>query len=94
MTEPGRALLNRELDSNVWATEQLLVVCERLDSAQFEQAFPIGLGSLGATLRHIVGAIDRWADRLHPDGHDPEGRSVSDERSPSELRIDLTRAHE
>lgn len=94
MTEPGRALLNRELDSNVWATEQLLVVCERLDSAQFEQEFPIGLGSLGVTLRHIVGAIDRWADRLHPDEHDPEGRSVSDERSPSELRIDLTRADE
>ena len=94
MPEPGRALLDRELDSNVWATEQLLMVCERLDPAQFEQEFPIGLGSLGVTLRHIVAAIDRWADRLHPDEPDPERETAPDERSPSELRSDLARADE
>ena len=94
MSESARALLNRELENNAWATEQLLMACERLDSSEFEKEFPIGLGSLGVTLRHIVGALDHWGDRLHPDEPDPVGNSNNDNRSASELRVDLMRADE
>lgn len=52
------------LDHNTWATRVLIESCRLLSAEQFQQKFDIGLGSLHDTLRHIVGAMLRWADRI------------------------------
>lgn len=52
------------IQHNRWATAQLLNACESLSSEQFNQAFPIGPGSLYQNLRHILGAMRGWGDLL------------------------------
>lgn len=52
------------LDHNTWATRVLIEACRGLTAEQFHQKFDIGLGSLHDTLRHIIGAMLRWADRI------------------------------
>ena len=94
MSDIGRALLDRELDHHVWATNRLLRACDDLETAQFEQVFPIGLGSLGATLRHVIGSTDRWADRLHPETPDPSPHVAADTRTVAELYGAMARADE
>lgn len=52
------------LDYNRWATQVLLDDAAQLTQEQFHHALPIGPGSVHATLRHIIGAMARWADRI------------------------------
>ncbi|MCA3006306.1 MAG: DinB family protein [bacterium] len=47
-----------------WASRQILLRCRTLTSEQFGQRFAIGKGSLHDTTLHIVGSMQRWADRL------------------------------
>ncbi len=54
----------RLLQHNAWATRVLLERCRSLTSQQFQQPFDIGPGSLHDTLRHIIGAMFRWSDRI------------------------------
>lgn len=49
---------------NAWATGVLIDDAAKLTDEQFQRRFEIGLGSIHATLRHIVGAMLRWADRI------------------------------
>ncbi|MGE0480970.1 MAG: DinB family protein [Phycisphaerae bacterium] len=52
------------LGHNLWATRLLLQSSATLDEEQFYHRFDIGPGSLHDTLRHIIGAMLRWADRI------------------------------
>ncbi|MGI9012787.1 MAG: DinB family protein [Phycisphaerales bacterium] len=52
------------LDHNRWATNDVLDACNGLSTEQWHQAFPMGLESLHATLRHVVAAIRAWSDVL------------------------------
>lgn len=50
-----------------WGTEEILKLCSRLTPEQFSRPFPIGpaeKGGLHATLKHIIGAMGRWSDRI------------------------------
>lgn len=53
-----------QLTHNEWATERLLDACERLTPDQFHQAFDIGIGTLHATIVHMIGAMWVWTDTL------------------------------
>ncbi len=55
---------DRLLLHNAWATRVLLERCRTLTPEQFSQRFDIGPGSLHDVLRHIIGAIRRWSDRI------------------------------
>jgi uncharacterized damage-inducible protein DinB len=57
-------LLERLLDHNRHATRAVLETCRSLSAEQFHQRFDIGPGSLHDTLRHIIGAMIRWSDRI------------------------------
>ena len=52
------------LSHNAWATRRLVEACATLPAEQFHRRFDIGLGSLHDTLLHIVGAMQRWSDRI------------------------------
>src|SRR5688572_11987478 len=60
---------------NAWATRALLDVCRSLTEGQFHRRFGIGCGTLHDTFAHIIGAMDRWADRIGatPLSPSPEG---------------------
>lgn len=49
---------------NLWATRVLVDDARRLTEDQFHRRFEIGPGSIHDTLRHIIGAMRRWADRI------------------------------
>jgi uncharacterized damage-inducible protein DinB len=49
---------------NAWATGILIDDAAKLTSEQFHRRFDIGPGSVHDALRHIVGAMLRWADRI------------------------------
>jgi uncharacterized damage-inducible protein DinB len=57
-------ITDRFLQHNAWATRVLLERCRSLTSQQFHERFDIGPGSLHNTLRHVIGAMFRWADRI------------------------------
>lgn len=68
---------------NAWATRQQLEMCRPLTEAQFHRPFEIGCGNLHDTFVHIIGAMDRWADRiagvpLGPRKEDPTHRSIDE----------------
>lgn len=63
------------LGHNAWATAVLLDDAAQLTDEQFHRRFDIGPGSLHDTLRHIVGAMLRWADRI---GGRPLRASIED----------------
>lgn len=52
------------LGHNLWATQTLLDDAAKLTDEEFHRRLPIGPGSVHATLRHIIGAMARWADRI------------------------------
>lgn len=60
MHDPYEALLAH----NLWATEAILRLCQRLSPEQFHQRFEIGPGSLHDALTHMISAQRRWADRI------------------------------
>lgn len=52
------------LDFNLWATETVLDACDRVPREDLDRRFEIGLGTLTETMSHIVGAMERWAERI------------------------------
>lgn len=52
------------LRHNAWATRVLLDDARKLTEAQFHKDLPIGPGSIYNALVHIIGAMERWSDRL------------------------------
>jgi len=85
-------IVDRLLEHNAWATRVLLERCRALTPEQFSRRFEMGPGSLHDTLRHIIGAMLRWSDRIA----DRTLRSTievdSALRSPDELLALLDRA--
>lgn len=80
------------LGHNLWATRLLLQGSATLDAEQFHRRFDIGPGSLHDTLRHIIGAMLRWADRI---GGRPVAESIErpgEYDTIAELDAHLTRA--
>ena len=53
------------LAHDAWATRRQVELCKQLTPDQFQQRFDIGLGSLHDNLSHVIGAVQRWTDRLH-----------------------------
>lgn len=82
----------RLLQHNAWATRVLLERCRSLTPQQLQQRFDIGPGSLHDTLRHIIGAMLRWSDRI---ADQPVRASIEknpDPQTPDELLVLLDRA--
>lgn len=52
------------LAHNDWGNRRILALCAPLTRDQFHRPFPIGPGSLHATLTHIISAMFRWSDRI------------------------------
>ncbi|MCC6320610.1 MAG: DinB family protein [Phycisphaerales bacterium] len=57
-------VLSSLLGHNQWATRIILEDCAKLSQSQWDQEFEIGPGSLRKTMTHIVGAMQRWTDRI------------------------------
>jgi uncharacterized damage-inducible protein DinB len=62
---PTTDALDIMLAHDAWATRRQLELCRPLTRDQFHQRFDIGLGSLHDNLSHLIGAVQRWTDRLH-----------------------------
>jgi uncharacterized damage-inducible protein DinB len=69
----------RLLRYNAWATRVLLERCRALTPEQFHQRFEIGPGSLHNTLRHVISAMKRWANRI---GDRPAGEPIEKDPAP------------
>lgn len=83
----------RLLRHNAWATRVLLERCRSLTPQQFHQRFDIGPGSLHDTLRHVISAMRRWANRI---GDRPAGEPIEKNptaQTPDELLALLDRVH-
>ena len=48
---------------NLWANLRLLDTCEQLTDAQLDAVFPGTYGSIRVTLKHLLGAEERYAAR-------------------------------
>ncbi len=77
---------------NLWATRLLLERSRELSDEQFHRRFEIGPGSVHDTLRHIVGAMLRWADRIGQREVRPSIEKNGRRYSPDELIELLTQA--
>ncbi len=71
------------LETNLWATRNILQACEKLTDEQFHHEFEMGPGSLHDTVTHILGAMRGWADMLA--GREPRIRLEEGRRSATEL---------
>ncbi len=61
---PAHNPLDILLDTNHWATRQILDACARLSDEQLDRRFEMGLGSLRETITHVIGAMRGWTDLL------------------------------
>lgn len=52
------------LAHNHWATRNILDACAKLSDQQLDRPFEMGLGSLRATLTHVLSAMRGWGDLL------------------------------
>ena len=66
-------LLDRLLEHDRWATDQLLVVSSGLTDAQLDQEFDVGHRTLRETFQHLIFNIEAWTDVI-------EGQPVQVER--------------
>ncbi len=53
-------VLDRLLDHDRWATEQLLDLCRKLTDVQLDQEFDIGHQTLRGTFDHLILNVDFW----------------------------------
>jgi uncharacterized damage-inducible protein DinB len=53
-------ILDRLLQHDAWTTRQILERCRGLSDAQLDQPFDVGVGSVRATLIHIIGNMETW----------------------------------
>lgn len=47
-----------------WATHNVIRACEGLGEEKLHRRFEMGLGSLHATIVHMIGAVQGWSDAL------------------------------
>ncbi|MEZ6241582.1 MAG: DinB family protein [Phycisphaerales bacterium] len=52
------------LAHNHWATRNILDACTKLSDAELDKPFEMGVGSLRATMTHLLGALRGWGDLL------------------------------
>jgi uncharacterized damage-inducible protein DinB len=86
------SLLDRLIRHNLHATRTLLEACRPLTAEQFSRAFDIGPGSLHATILHVIGAMQRWADRIGGRTLRPSPEADRRPRTIDELLRDLDAA--
>lgn len=53
-------ILDRMLEHDRWATDELLAACADLSNAQLDREFDLGHRTLRATLEHYVFNIEAW----------------------------------
>jgi uncharacterized damage-inducible protein DinB len=82
---PASNLLDILLEHDKWATQQILLACEKLSAEQLLQKFEIGPGSLSATVTHIIGAIRAWTDTLAERPQRPRPEQSGIQYSPAQL---------
>lgn len=80
------------LGHNHWATSLLVDSCAALTDEQLHRRFDIGPGTIHDTLRHIIGAMLRWADRIAARPVRPSIEDSPQPRSVGELRALLDQA--
>lgn len=85
-------IAGRLLQHNAWATRVLLERCRSLAPQQFLQRHDIGPGSLHDTLRHIIGAMLRWSDRIADRSVRESIEKTPGPQTPDELLAVLDRA--
>lgn len=72
-----------------WATTRMLQTCSALGHEQFHRPFEMGVGSIHATMRHVLGAMRGWTDMLRGEmlpGRSPRPRLESEgDMSPAEM---------
>src|SRR4051794_23967058 len=71
-------LLDRLLEHDRWATDQLLELSGGLTDAQLDQEFDVGHRTLCETLQHLIFNIEAWTDVI-------EGQPVQVERGDSAI---------
>lgn len=86
------SLLDRLIQHNAHAMRTLLETCRPLTAEQFSRAFDIGPGSLHATILHVIGAMQRWADRIGGRTLRPSPESDRRPRTVEELLRELDAA--
>ncbi len=64
MNQSDGSILDRLLGHDAGTTRELISIAADLDPAALERAFPIGLGSVRATLHHIVRVMECWMDLM------------------------------
>lgn len=72
-------ILERLLEHDHWATEQVLARAGTLTDAQLDTAFDIGHSTVRDTLDHIIGAREGWTalmTRVPPPDH-PDDRPIA-----------------
>jgi uncharacterized damage-inducible protein DinB len=57
-------ILERLLGHDAWTTRQLLKRCWELSTAQMNQVFDVGHGSLLTTWEHLIGNVEVWTDLM------------------------------
>ena len=76
-------ILDRLLGHDVWTTQQLLLQCQTLTPAQWDQPFDIDHGTLRATFVHLINAMEVWTDLLYERPVDP---STAQGEEPAQLQ--------
>lgn len=85
-------ILDRLLAHDAHSTRVLIERCRPLGAAQLTRRFDIGPGSIHETLRHLVGAMSRWADRIGGEPTRPDLDEDDRVRTLDELLDALDRA--
>ena len=57
-------VLERYLGYEAWTLRHFIERCRELEPAQLQQRFDIGVGSVAATLAHIIGNLETWTDLM------------------------------
>lgn len=58
-------ILARYLGYEAWTLRYCIEHCRELAPAQLHQQFDIGVGTISATLEHIIGNLEVWTDLMH-----------------------------
>ena len=75
-------LLHAQLRHNTWATRRVIEACRRLpDPADFTRSFDIGLGSLQATIAHVIESMNFIAANLRGDRYEKPADFEDESRS-------------
>ena len=57
-------ILDSYLGYEAWTLRYFIERCRDVSLAQLQQSFDIGLGTVHATLTHIIGNMEVWTDLL------------------------------